>query len=143
VHVPNQAFSDFQKSIHYIKINDLFPSIILGISGGYLDHILNNINIFLQTDSIFFAPPIVGHIINSENIKTFSLPVNTKISFIGVPTANVTTTGLKWELQDNLLSFFGTNSCFNRVATDQVTITVRNGAILALIYLRDINDAGK
>ncbi len=144
VYEPDQDYSsDFQKSIHYLKKNNLLPSIILGINGGYIDHILNNINIMLSTNSIFFAAPIIGYIIKGQEQLILNLPINTKISLIGASTAEVTTSGLKWELQNNILSFFEVNSCFNRTASDQVTITVNNGALLALIYLQNIDDAGK
>lgn len=125
------------------KKNNLLPSIILGINGGYIDHILNNINIMLSTNSIFFAAPIIGYIIKGQEQLILNLPINTKISLIGASTSEVTTSGLKWELQNNVLSFFEVNSCFNRTASNQVTITVNNGALLALIYLQNIDDAGK
>ena len=143
VHEPNQASSDFQKSIHYLKKNNLLPSIILGINGGYIDHILNNINIMLSTKSIFFAAPIIGYVIKGQEQLVLNLPIDTKISLIGASNAEVTTSGFKWELQNNILSFCGVNSCFNRTSSNQVTITVNNGVLLALIYLQNIDDAGK
>lgn len=139
----NQAFSDFQKAIIYIKENNLSPSIILGVSGGYIDHILNNINIFCELEGIFFAPPIMGYIIKAKEYKELALPVNTKISLLGAPAARITTTGLKWELEDSLLSFFGINSCFNRILKEKAMVRVHEGSVLVLIYLQDINDAGK
>jgi len=143
VHEPDQASSDFQKSIHYLKKNNLLPSIILGINGGYIDHILNNINIVLGTNSIFFAPPIIGYVVKNQEQQVLNLPIGTKISLIGVPTAEVRTSGFKWELQNDTVSFFGVNSCFNRTTNNQATITVNNGTLLTLIYLQNIDDAGK
>ena len=40
----DQNSSDFQKAMKYLESQNLLPTIILGISGGYIDHILNNIN---------------------------------------------------------------------------------------------------
>ncbi|WP_367605511.1 thiamine diphosphokinase [Legionella sp. W05-934-2] len=54
---PCQNSSDFQKSMHYLHQQNLLPAIIVGMNGGYLDHILNNINIFMATNSLFYAPP--------------------------------------------------------------------------------------
>lgn len=144
IHIANQSLCDFQKATNYIEINNLSPSIILGINGGYIDHILNNITIFTSIkDNILLAPPIMGFIVNTDKYKTISLPINTKISLLGAPTANITTTGLKWNLQESQLSFFENNSCFNRTENKQITITVHNGSTLVLVYLLDINDAGK
>ena len=92
IHTPNQNYCDFTKAIDYLKKQELVESIILGLNGGTLDHILQNINVFLTTQSIFYAPPIVGVILQAGNQKIFSLNKNTKISLIGIPAAQITTT---------------------------------------------------
>jgi thiamine pyrophosphokinase len=143
VHEPNQSSSDFQKSLNYLKNNNLLPSIILGVNGGYIDHILYNLDIFLKSNSIFFAPPIVGYVIKHEESQIFNLPIDTKISLIGAPKANITTSDLKWDLKDETLSFFEVSSCFNRTASNQITIKVNSGVLLVLVYLQNIDDAGK
>ncbi|MGL9681651.1 MAG: hypothetical protein ACR5K2_01400 [Wolbachia sp.] len=106
----------------------LLPSIITGITGGAIDHILQNINIFLSIGSIFYtsAPPIVGYILG-KSITHFSLPKNTKISLLGITKAQVTTKGLKWKLSLDELSFPGKNSCFNRSLSDKISIEVHVG----------------
>ena len=97
----------------------------------------------LSTKSIFFAAPIIGYVIKGQEQLVLNLPIDTKISLIGASNAEVTTSVFKWELHNNTLSFCGVNSCFNRTASNKVTITVNNGALLALIYLQNIDDAGK
>lgn len=134
IHEPNQSFSDFEKSIKYLKSNDLLPAIILGINGGYIDHILYNIKIFQETDSIFFAPPILGYIVRGGQTQMLELLPNTKISLMGAPEALITTEGFKWDLKDDVLSFFGVNSCFNRIIARQSSIQVIKGNLLVLIY---------
>ncbi len=138
----DQSTSDFQKCLTYMQAHHLLPSIIVGMNGGYLDHVLNNINIFLQTDSIFYAPPMLGITIKSGTSRSLSLPAGTKISLLGLPQATVTTRGLKWELDTHELSFPGTNSCFNRAHHGEVMITVESGNVLVLIYELTMNDAG-
>jgi thiamine pyrophosphokinase len=142
LYCPDQSSSDFQKSLHYLKENALLPSIIVGISGGYLDHILNNINIFLETDSVLYAPPILGYVLKEETSKVFSLPIDTKISLMGFPSASITSNGLKWELTEFTLSFPGNNSCFNRTLEPTVQIHIHQGSALILIYNEFTNDAG-
>jgi len=132
LHVPDQDSSDFQKCLKYLKENTLLPSIILGINGGFLDHILNNINIFMETENILYAPPILGQVIHGET--TWSLPINTKISILGIPNANISTKGLRWEVSDYDMSFPGTTSCFNQTVKNEITITVNSGKVLVLIY---------
>ena len=142
VHLPSQDSSDFQKTVAYLKELQLLPSIILGINGGYIDHILHNINIFSKLDCIFFAPPIIGKVIRSDEVQRWTLPVMSKISLIALPSAVVTSSGLKWELDNVELSFFGGSSCFNRIIQRDVRIEVESGEVLVLIYTEDMIDAG-
>lgn len=142
IHTPNQNYCDFAKALDYLKKKELVETIILGLSGGTLDHILQNINIFLTTQSIFYAPPIVGIILQAGIQKTFSLNKNTKISLIGIPAAQITTLGLKWDLTYDNLTFPGKNSFFNRSIQNQMFIKVDKGVCLVMIYLEFIDDDG-
>lgn len=139
---PDQSASDFQKSLHYLQQNNLLPSIIVGVNGGHLDHILNNVNLMLQTDSMIYAPPVIGITIKGGEKKLLSLSTGTKISLLGLPQALVTSNGLKWELTSHQLAFPGNTSCFNRAHRDNVEIEVHDGNVLALIYQHDMPDAG-
>lgn len=135
-----QNSSDFQKALKYLNENNLLPALILGLNGGHIDHILNNVNIFLESDNTFYAPPILGCVLKKK--ETFSFPENTKVSLLGIPSAIASSEGLKWELKKNLLTFPGNTSCFNRTAAKQVSIEVHEGSILALFYLQETLDAG-
>lgn len=141
VHLHDQDYCDFHKTINHLQAINLLPSIITGIEGGMIDHILQNINIFVSTNSIFYAPPVVGYILRSGEDKRFNLPANTKISLFGMP-ATVTTQGLKWELNKHELTFPGTNSSFNRSANSLVSIEIHKGCCLVMIYLDGEKDAG-
>lgn len=141
IHIHDQDYCDFHKTITHLQSINLLPSIITGIEGGMIDHILQNINIFVSTNSIFYAPPIVGHIIHQGEAKKFNLPFNTKVSLFGMP-ATVTTKGLKWELNHHELTFPGTNSSFNRTSNSPVFIEVNKGYCLVMIYLNGEKDAG-
>lgn len=139
---PDQSSSDFQKCLVYMQAEDLLPAIIVGINGGFIDHVLHNINIFTQTESIFFAPPILGFTIISPHTHHVKTTVGSKISLIGLPSARVETRGLKWELDNVDLNFPGNNSCFNRVSQTALDITVHSGCLLVLQYEQPILDAG-
>jgi len=135
IYEPDQNSCDFEKALEYLARENLLPTIIVGMSGGYIDHILNNINVFLKKGSIFYAPPIVGHIINAGESRVFALPMHTKISFIAFPEAIISTQGLKWELEHYKMSFPGRNSSFNRTYTNSIVIEVHTGLTLVMIYL--------
>lgn len=142
LHLPTQESSDYQKAMHYLNDNDLLPAIVIGINGGYLDHILHNINIFMETNCLLYAPPIKGFIIKEKSQMNFVLPIQTKISIIGIPEATLSTCGLKWDLNRSHLSFPGKTSCFNRTEMPEITLQAHQGSALILIYEHMITDAG-
>jgi thiamine pyrophosphokinase len=142
IHLPHQSQSDFEKLIDYLNHKNLFPAIILGVGGGHLDHILNNISLFSDLNCIFYAPPILGLMIKPEMPFQMNLPKDTKISLIPLPSAIVSSKGLKWELNQSELSFPGQNSCFNRTKEEYISIAVQSGQILAFLYTCSIDDAG-
>jgi len=142
IHLPDQNQTDFQKSLQYIKQHNLGPTIICGVNGGLIDHIFNNINIIIENNCSFYAEPIIGYSLNKGKFE-IHLPLNTKISLFGIEHAKVKTSGLKWELNNEILNFPGNNSCSNRVINENISIEIANGKILLFIYLEDIKDNGK
>lgn len=142
LHLPDQASSDYQKAMQYLSDNHLLPAIVVGVNGGFLDHILNNINIFMTTDCLLYAPPVRGFVLKEKSQHNFLLPVHTKISLIGIPTVILSSQGLQWELHDTHLSFPGKTSCFNRTRLPEISLEAHQGAALVLIYEQMVKDAG-
>lgn len=140
--LPEQNSNDYQKALAYQKEKDLLPAIVVGVNGGYLDHILNNINIFLETNCLLYAPPITGLVLNAHTQFNCILPIQTKISLMGIPQAILSSKGLQWELNATHLSFPGTSSCFNRTQAAETYLEVHQGSVLVLIYEQQIDDAG-
>jgi thiamine pyrophosphokinase len=142
IYLPDQSQSDFQKAMTYLRQNNLLPTIICGVNGGFIDHILNNINIILENNCIFYVPPILGQVLKSPSTLNLNLAINTKISLLGIPSAKIKTLGLKWEINEERLEFPGHNSCFNRNILNEVSIEVLTGSLLVLVYLSDMEDMG-
>lgn len=142
IYKPDQNQTDFQKSLQFLKENNLLPTIICGANGGFLDHILNNINIILENNCFIYDYPIIGYTINGPNKINLELDQNTKISLLGINEAKVSTSGLKWELKDYSLKFPGNNSCHNRTKLKNISIEVIEGKLLALIYIIPMQDNG-
>ncbi len=141
VHLPDQNQTDFEKSLAYLADNNLLPTIICGANGGYIDHILQNINVILENDCVFYDPPLIGLILKEGNSIELNLELNTKISLFGFK-AQVKTQGLKWNLSNEYLDFPGKTSCLNRVINDPVSIEVTKGKVLILVYETSQLDAG-
>lgn len=134
LYVYDQNFCDYEKALDYLTANDLLPCIVVGVNGGCLDHILNNMNIFMRSKNVLYAPPVFGWVMNKGEQKSFELPMDTKISLIGMPASQVTTNGLKWNLLKTQLSFPGVNSCFNVSVDKIVQINIYEGKCLILMY---------
>nr|WP_233586673.1 hypothetical protein [Legionella sp. km772] len=96
----------------------------------------------MDSNCLLYAPPIKGLVIREKSLMQLSLPVRTKISFLGMPRAKLSSQGLKWELTNTHLDFPGRTSCFNRVQQSPITIEVDQGAVLLLVYEQKIDDAG-
>ena len=136
----NQHETDYQKAYHYACSHNLTPAIVCGISGGNIDHILNNINIFLNDfGNVFFSGDIIGFIASTEE---YDIPISRKVSIIGLPECDISTIGLKWELENYQLKFPGSISCSNRVIRSPVNVEIHSGKALMMVYMKDVIDAG-
>jgi thiamine pyrophosphokinase len=137
---PNQNESDFQKAMTYVTKKELVPPVIIGMNGGHMDHILNNVSILAQNKCIFLDYPIIGFTLEANDSISLSLPTHTKISIIGLSNCLITTHGLKWELNCFLLNFARNTSCFNRSIGSTVEIEMHQGQALIMLYLESVID---
>ena len=135
IHVEDQSRCDYEKSMVYLTDHGLLPTIILGSNGGDLDHILNNMNVFMTCPpgNLLYTPPLYGSVI-SQSQTILKLPLHTKVSLIGLPQARLITQGLKWNLTNQTLCFPGFNACFNRTNENIISIQVLEGQILFLAH---------
>lgn len=135
LHIQDQSPCDFEKSMEYLEQEGLLPSIILGSSGGDLDHILNNISIFMLNSqgNLLYATPLYGAVFSNPQTQVI-LPRHTKISMLGLPQARVVTQGLEWDLTGQKLNFPGFNSCLNRSKSTKVHVQVLEGQVLFLAH---------
>jgi thiamine pyrophosphokinase len=138
--IKDQSSSDFQKALEFTKKNHLSPSIVLGINGGRIDHILNNVGILAQTDSIGSTTP--NFCFSLHDHLALNLPIGTKLSLFGMPFGQISTYGLRWELKNQELCFSGYTSCFNRTIAEGVAFDIHGGTIFLVIYLSDEVDEG-
>jgi thiamine pyrophosphokinase len=139
--IDEQDSSDFQKAAQYIVENGLAPSIVCGVNGGYLDHILNNIGIFMSTNFTLYDESVIGCVLKN-GVHQFNFQRDTKLSIFGIPRCKISTRGLRWNLTRTTLSFPESTSCFNRALSDDVLIDIASGAALVLAYTIPIVDNG-
>jgi thiamine pyrophosphokinase len=118
----DQNSTDFEKCILFAQKNNLFPSLILGINGGEIDHTIGNMQAFLkhaQNFNLYFLdtyskPPSkkmgikIGIPLTNKKLALELEPQST-ISVISFHNAIIQSSGLSWELNkfklciDNIL----------------------------------------
>jgi thiamine pyrophosphokinase len=112
----DQNYCDFYKCIEYVKNEILFPSLVIGMEGGHFSHVIQNINIFMKyscENSAFYTDGLVFHKISTGKRKSFKVSNGKKVFLYGMPRAIVSTIGLKWNLNKDVLEFPGFASSSN------------------------------
>uniref|UniRef100_A0A8D9AFG4 Thiamin pyrophosphokinase 1 n=1 Tax=Cacopsylla melanoneura TaxID=428564 RepID=A0A8D9AFG4_9HEMI len=141
VFTPEQTFTDFQKAVNEIGRRVKVDYIIaVAESNGRLDHSLSNINtlymckrlpIYMMSEkSMCWVLRASGgnHIIHLNNEFTTGKKVVGLIP-VGSPVHNTYTTGLKWNLKNQMLSFGGLLSSSNTYEDeDAQSVSVRMSA---------------
>lgn len=136
IETPNQDKTDFQKALEILEEKNISEVQVYGGSGGEMDHFLGNLSVaflfkerlkitfFDEFSTYFFSPK---HLV-LENVK------DKMISLYPFPIAeNISTIGLKWQLNNenlNLQSRIGTR---NLAVQDQVEINFENGDLIIFL----------
>lgn len=143
IRMEDQETTDFYKAISFAESKSLTPAVVTGLDGGVLDHSLDNFSTFVlfANDMLYLSDKTVGFCIANSH-KSWKLPPGTKISIFGAPSAEVSTQGLKWELQNKHFSFFEYNSISNRTLAPEIDIKAESGSVFVLIYISSVADAG-
>lgn len=134
IRILEQDRCDYEKTLTVMAERAYLPCLIVGLSGGDLDHILHNISIFMQGNNRFWAPPIYGFVLRMGEAVELQLQQPGKISLLGLPHAVVDSRGLQWELQDYVMHFPGKTSCLNQARQKDVSIAVKEGQVLVLVH---------
>lgn len=135
VNVQHQDTTDFEKAINY-TITHLEPPILcLGMLGRAFDHSLHNLCLFADYASKSPTPLDWLWLHEHDGIRQwgFILPkkciIGTKtnqiISFFPMPEATLTSTGLKWELNNTRLSQVQGHSVRNKTINSTLTLNTK------------------
>lgn len=134
ISLPDQNYTDSEKSLIYLKEKGLFPTLILGVYGGEIDHSLHSLSCIQKYstngDLIFCHPTQTelqwGFVVKSR--VSFMTPKDTLISLLPLCPSLISTHGLKWEL-----SQMRESSVRNRSQSERVEVNVHEGAVLVII----------
>jgi thiamine pyrophosphokinase len=143
IQIIDENMTDFEKALAFVKERNMLPIIVLGMNGGELDHIYGNLNYLVKHD---LGEPIIvdsykdsyklGTIVNDEMIIDVNIGAN--ISIFPLPESKISTTGLKWDLDERKLSLFEFISLRNQAASSRVKVKVHSGKILVIVNYESI-----
>ncbi len=124
--------TDLQKAIEYCLRRGATEVDVLAAGGGRADHALANLSM-----PVLFRGRARVRLIDDqfeislvESQTTFTGPVGSVVSLVAIGSCQgVTTTGLRWDLEDATLPF-GPRGVHNEVRQAPVTVRVRHGDLL-------------
>ena len=138
VYLPDQNSNDFEKVINYAieqKFNNL---LIIGIHGGELEHTLNNWSVFIkysQKLNLYIFDENRFGIAVFDSIK-LQVDKNEIISLIPQPEVKLTTNGLRWELNKQVLKLGTKEGARNQAIKDIIKIQIHSGSTLLFCDFR-------
>lgn len=132
INIHDQDKTDHQKAMAYLREHNLLPTIVLGASGGYLDHILHNISVFCEDEGNLIIAPPMHAICLKKGMHVIETGKDKRVSIMPMPKACVTSQYLKWDLDECVLGIGEFCSISNQSMHDVVNLTVLTGCILVL-----------
>ena len=128
----DQNTNDFEKSLRFATAQFWTRVLVVGMHGGDLEHTLNNWSVLMK-----LAPSMHLTVLDRDRyiipISTsigVSVEPNELISLIPQPSARLTTSGLMWELQDEVLSMGLREGARNIAVNRTIEIAVHEGSLL-------------
>ncbi|MFK7973306.1 MAG: thiamine diphosphokinase [Rickettsiaceae bacterium] len=142
LYVADQNTTDLEKAILYCKDRGMHNILMLGICGGELDHALNNIMLitkYLDSNMQFTIYDQyddnrikISYLLNQGQLR-FTCAKHATISILPLPIAKISTTGLKWELNEELLNLDTHTSVRNSAAIEDIKINCLSGKSIVIV----------
>lgn len=132
VHEPDQNSTDFEKALRTGLGRGVREFIIVGINGGEFEHALNNWSIFQRYSSavplLIYDAGRLGRTVNTR----LSLPSRPGelISLVPQPRVVISSRGLVWELDCDVLELGKREGARNESRGSLVELTVHEGSVL-------------
>jgi thiamine pyrophosphokinase len=134
--IKDQNSTDLEKAFGYVIRNKFTEIFVLGATGGRIDHTIGNLSAlikfswraditFVQDDGLVL--PIVWE-------RKFDLPIGTIISLMPLTLCEgIVTTGLKWNLKNEILALGIQESTSNYAVISPVVVQVKRGNLVVFI----------
>lgn len=136
----DQNSTDFTKSILEMQKRSLFPAFVCGAFGKEIDHTVNNMHCLMKYGNEF---PMVFYDHTISDKPKYCIPIYDKFNFTAIkgeiisllpyPEAILSTKGLKWNLDNDLLSIGGASSVRNQAQNTNIEIKVHQGQLMLIV----------
>ena len=137
IKVEDQNSTDFEKSLNYIKAQNLYPTLVLGINGGEIDHILDNTNKFIKYSTdipmVFFDAPNKWGIAMQKEIAMKTEKSSTISIFPFQENTHLKSSGLHWELNSDNHAIFENTSTRNKSKGSNLTLSTTKDKVLVIV----------
>ena len=146
---PDQNFTDTEKVFQYLLEKKINYISVIGILGSRLDHVFWNLNLIKHYQKKFknldFFTATEKIILSTKKKESFNLPIGSRISFFPFykNVKNVTTRGLKYELQNKELSLENFVSISNKVIEKQVSLEWSAGELIIFLEQKSLTKLTK
>ncbi|NGX34749.1 MAG: hypothetical protein K1060chlam1_01103 [Candidatus Anoxychlamydiales bacterium] len=143
IKILDQNKTDFEKSIIFAKNLNLLPALVLGISGGEIDHTIGNTQIIMKysdDNSLFFLDTYhqknsikakLGIVLNKKEFN-LKLNENSIITIVSFEESVISTKGLKWDLKNKNMNH-NYYSLRNYNTSKEVLFKVSKGKTLIIL----------
>jgi thiamine pyrophosphokinase len=135
----NQNTTDTEKALIHAANQGCTQALLLGATGGHLDHTLANCALperFASTiQTILISDFGMTLHIPANQPTSWALPIGTQFSLmaIGRPAQDVTVTGARWPLLGDNVVWGGASTISNEVTEPLLTISSASGSLLVTI----------
>jgi len=133
LHIPSQESTDLEKAIRYCLKQHHKSIVVIGASGGRIDHTMGALGIFKKFRSRATITVIdrVGTLMLVRRQIRLSTSVGQHLSLIPLEKCSgITTRNLKYALKNESLELGVREGTSNEATADTVTISVRRGTLL-------------
>lgn len=138
IKVDSQETNDFEKCIQYIVGKGYENILIIGFTGGLLEHTLNNTSVLMKYTSKFdFTIYHQGrYSFLVEHSSQFQVEPDELVSLIPYPIVKLTTNNLKWELDKEFLELGTREGARNIATSDSFSLEIYSGKCFVFINSR-------
>lgn len=133
----DQETNDFEKALRLVLDRELFPVLVLGMQGGDLEHSFNNWSVLIklckELEIWIYEQYRIGIALNSGDVLRGSCGLDKLISLIPQPESRVTTSGLRWSLDAEVLALGIREGARNEIIEKDFSVKVNSGSLLVFL----------